>query len=130
MYPVTARTTPHRLAERVGYDRAVAHAILDEAYVCHLAFTTPDGPRVLPTLHARVGATGGRGRIRVPLRPAVSTIPRCRSALYAAATVAGLSPRFAASSRTGGRASPAPSAPRRTPASTVAEISAAVDPAI
>ncbi|OLE23001.1 MAG: GNAT family N-acetyltransferase [Actinobacteria bacterium 13_1_20CM_3_71_11] len=57
MYPVTTRTTPHRLAERVSYDRAAAHAILDEAYVCHLGFTAPDGPRVLPTLVARIGDT-------------------------------------------------------------------------
>ncbi len=57
MYPVTARTTPHRLPERVSYDRAAAYAILDEAYVCHLAFTAPDGPRVLPTLHVRVDDT-------------------------------------------------------------------------
>ncbi len=55
MYPVTARTTPHRLADRVTYERAVAHAILDEAYICHLGFTTPDGPRVLPTMFARIG---------------------------------------------------------------------------
>jgi uncharacterized protein len=55
VYPVTTRTTPHRLAERVSYDRAAAHAILDEAYVCHLGFTAPDGPRVLPTLFARIG---------------------------------------------------------------------------
>jgi RimJ/RimL family protein N-acetyltransferase/nitroimidazol reductase NimA-like FMN-containing flavoprotein (pyridoxamine 5'-phosphate oxidase superfamily) len=55
VYPVTARTTPHRLAERVSYERAVAHAILDEAYVCHLGFTAPDGPLVLPTLFARIG---------------------------------------------------------------------------
>jgi nitroimidazol reductase NimA-like FMN-containing flavoprotein (pyridoxamine 5'-phosphate oxidase superfamily)/RimJ/RimL family protein N-acetyltransferase len=57
VYPVTTRTTPHRLAERVSYDRAGAHAILDEAYVCHLGFTTPDGPRVLPTFFARIGDT-------------------------------------------------------------------------
>jgi uncharacterized protein len=57
VYPVTARTTPRRLAERVSYDRAAAHAILDESYVCHLGFTAPDGPRVLPTLVARIGAT-------------------------------------------------------------------------
>ena len=55
MYLATERTTPHRLAERVSYDRAAAQAILDEAYVCHLGFTTPDGPRVLPTLFARIG---------------------------------------------------------------------------
>jgi uncharacterized protein len=54
VYPVTARTTPRRLAERVSYDRAAAYAILDEAYVCHLALA---GPRVLPTLHVRLGDT-------------------------------------------------------------------------
>lgn len=54
MYPVTPRTTPHRLPERVSYDRAAAYAILDEAYVCHLAL---DGPRVLPTLHVRIDDT-------------------------------------------------------------------------
>jgi nitroimidazol reductase NimA-like FMN-containing flavoprotein (pyridoxamine 5'-phosphate oxidase superfamily)/RimJ/RimL family protein N-acetyltransferase len=57
VYPVTTRTTPHRLTERVSYDRAAAHAILDEAYVCHLGFTTPDGPRVIPTLVARIDDT-------------------------------------------------------------------------
>ena len=57
MYPVSARTTPHRLAERVSYDRAAAHAILDEALVCHLGFSTPEGPRVLPTLFARIDET-------------------------------------------------------------------------
>jgi nitroimidazol reductase NimA-like FMN-containing flavoprotein (pyridoxamine 5'-phosphate oxidase superfamily)/RimJ/RimL family protein N-acetyltransferase len=57
VYPVTARTTPHRLADRVSYDRAAADAILDDAYVCHLGFTAPDGPRVLPTLFARIGDT-------------------------------------------------------------------------
>ena len=57
MYQATARTTPHRLADRVSYDRAVAHAILDEAYVCHLGFSAPDRPRVLPTMFARIGET-------------------------------------------------------------------------
>ncbi len=57
MYPVTERTTPHRLAERVSYDRAAAHSILDEAFVCHLGFTGPDGPRVLPTLFVRIDDT-------------------------------------------------------------------------
>ena len=57
MYQATARTTPHRLADRVSYERAVAHAILDEAYVCHLGFSAPDGPRVLPTMFARIGET-------------------------------------------------------------------------
>jgi uncharacterized protein len=54
VYPATPRTTPHRLPERVSYDRTAAYAVLDEAYVCHLAF---DGPRVLPTLHVRIDDT-------------------------------------------------------------------------
>ena len=39
------------------YERATVHAILDEAYVCHLGFVVDGEPRVLPTLHARVGDT-------------------------------------------------------------------------
>ena len=60
MYPVTTRTTPHRLADRVSYDRALAHAVLDEGYVCHLGFTAPDGPRVLPTMYADFVAYAAR----------------------------------------------------------------------
>jgi RimJ/RimL family protein N-acetyltransferase/nitroimidazol reductase NimA-like FMN-containing flavoprotein (pyridoxamine 5'-phosphate oxidase superfamily) len=39
------------------YDRETAHAILDEAYDCSVAFVVDGGPRVLPTLHVRVGDT-------------------------------------------------------------------------
>jgi uncharacterized protein len=40
------------------YDRALAHEILDEAYDCTVGFVGDDGePRVLPTLHVRVGET-------------------------------------------------------------------------
>jgi nitroimidazol reductase NimA-like FMN-containing flavoprotein (pyridoxamine 5'-phosphate oxidase superfamily)/RimJ/RimL family protein N-acetyltransferase len=56
-YARTARTTPSRLRDRASYQRATAHAILDEAYHCHLAFTIDGEPRVLPTLHVRVGDT-------------------------------------------------------------------------
>jgi RimJ/RimL family protein N-acetyltransferase/nitroimidazol reductase NimA-like FMN-containing flavoprotein (pyridoxamine 5'-phosphate oxidase superfamily) len=49
------------------YERAVAHAILDEGYDCSVAFVADGAPRVLPTLHVRVGetvylhgSTGGR----------------------------------------------------------------------
>jgi uncharacterized protein len=49
------------------YDRALAHAILDEAYDCAVGFVVGGEPRVLPTLHVRVGetiylhgSTGGR----------------------------------------------------------------------
>lgn len=54
-YPVTARTTPTRHKERVSYDRAAVHAVLDEAVLCHVGFVIDGQPIVLPQLHARVG---------------------------------------------------------------------------
>jgi RimJ/RimL family protein N-acetyltransferase/nitroimidazol reductase NimA-like FMN-containing flavoprotein (pyridoxamine 5'-phosphate oxidase superfamily) len=49
------------------YERHAAHAILDEAYDCAVAFVVDGEPRVLPTLHVRVddtlylhASTGGR----------------------------------------------------------------------
>lgn len=56
-YPPTARTTALRNRDRIAYDRAAAHAVLDEAYHCHLAFAVDGEPRMLPTLHVRVGET-------------------------------------------------------------------------
>jgi uncharacterized protein len=53
-YTPTARSTTRRLAARGSYDRAVVHAILDEALVAHLAVLTDEGPRVLPTTYARL----------------------------------------------------------------------------
>ena len=67
MYQPTPRTTGTRLRDRITYERATAHAILDEAYHCHLGFTVDGEPRVLPTLHVRIddtlylhGSTGSR----------------------------------------------------------------------
>ncbi|MDG4802225.1 bifunctional pyridoxamine 5'-phosphate oxidase family protein/GNAT family N-acetyltransferase [Micromonospora sp. WMMD980] len=57
MYPPTGRTTATRTRDRVRYDRATAHALLDEAFHCALAFVVDGEPRVLPTLHVRVGDT-------------------------------------------------------------------------
>jgi RimJ/RimL family protein N-acetyltransferase/nitroimidazol reductase NimA-like FMN-containing flavoprotein (pyridoxamine 5'-phosphate oxidase superfamily) len=57
MYAKTDRTTANRDRGRVDYRRATAHAILDEAYHCALGFTVDGEPRVLPTLHVRVGDT-------------------------------------------------------------------------
>jgi nitroimidazol reductase NimA-like FMN-containing flavoprotein (pyridoxamine 5'-phosphate oxidase superfamily) len=54
-YPPTPRTTPTRHAERVGYDRDLAHAVLDEALIAHVGFVVDGRPVVLPQLHARVG---------------------------------------------------------------------------
>lgn len=57
MYPPTERTTASRYRDRMHYDRETAHALLDEAYHCALGFTVDGEPRVLPTLHIRVGDT-------------------------------------------------------------------------
>jgi nitroimidazol reductase NimA-like FMN-containing flavoprotein (pyridoxamine 5'-phosphate oxidase superfamily) len=52
----TPRTQLRRKRERQGNDRALLHAVLDEALVCHLGLVDDDGtPLVLPTMHARVG---------------------------------------------------------------------------
>ncbi|MFE9203061.1 bifunctional pyridoxamine 5'-phosphate oxidase family protein/GNAT family N-acetyltransferase [Micromonospora sp. NPDC007230] len=57
MYPQTERTTATRMRHRMSYDEAAAHAVLDEAYHCTLGFTVDGEPRVLPTLHVRIGDT-------------------------------------------------------------------------
>jgi nitroimidazol reductase NimA-like FMN-containing flavoprotein (pyridoxamine 5'-phosphate oxidase superfamily) len=54
-YRPTARTTATRHQDRISYDRSVAHAILDEATLCHVGFVIDGQPVVLPQLHARVG---------------------------------------------------------------------------
>ncbi|WP_055699867.1 MULTISPECIES: pyridoxamine 5'-phosphate oxidase family protein [Streptomyces] len=54
-YAPTERTVPTRSRERASYDHASVHAILDEAYVCHLGFVRDGAPVVLPTLYGRVG---------------------------------------------------------------------------
>jgi nitroimidazol reductase NimA-like FMN-containing flavoprotein (pyridoxamine 5'-phosphate oxidase superfamily) len=55
LYPQTPRTCPTRDAERVSYERESAHAVLDEALVCHVGFVVEGRPVVLPHLHARIG---------------------------------------------------------------------------
>jgi nitroimidazol reductase NimA-like FMN-containing flavoprotein (pyridoxamine 5'-phosphate oxidase superfamily) len=65
-YPRGRRTTPspNRSEKLIKYDRTLVHSILDDGYLCHIAFTAPaDGgdpggwPIVLPTLYGRVGET-------------------------------------------------------------------------
>ncbi len=51
----TPRTTLARHAERGSYDRALVHAIVDDALICHLGFLVDGEPAVLPTAHARIG---------------------------------------------------------------------------
>ncbi|MEU6127462.1 pyridoxamine 5'-phosphate oxidase family protein [Streptomyces sp. NPDC047123] len=77
-YAPTDRTIPTRSRERASYDHESVHAILDEAYVCHLGFVRDGAPVVLPTLYGRVGdrlyvhgSTGSR-----PLRRAGAAADR------------------------------------------------------
>jgi uncharacterized protein len=51
------RTQVHRLPERGIYDREVIDAILDEALICHVGHIVDGHPRVIPTIHARIGDT-------------------------------------------------------------------------
>lgn len=55
MQPRNAATTVHRLPDRARYDLPTIHAILDAAFVCHVAFNTEFGPTAIPTLYARDG---------------------------------------------------------------------------
>jgi RimJ/RimL family protein N-acetyltransferase/nitroimidazol reductase NimA-like FMN-containing flavoprotein (pyridoxamine 5'-phosphate oxidase superfamily) len=57
LYSRTERTTAIRGRDRMRYDRGAAHAILDEAYDCAVGLVVDGEPRVLPTLHVRVGET-------------------------------------------------------------------------
>ncbi|MFI8879159.1 pyridoxamine 5'-phosphate oxidase family protein [Streptomyces sp. NPDC055243] len=54
-YAPTDLTVPTRGRDRAAYDQELVHAILDEAYVCHLGFVRDGSPIVLPTLYGRVG---------------------------------------------------------------------------
>ena len=54
-YPITETTRMKRLAKRAAYDHETVHAILDEASLCHVALMVQGRPRVLPTLHWRIG---------------------------------------------------------------------------
>ncbi len=54
----SARAQVHRHSDRAAYDRSTIDAILDEALYCHVGYVDPEGrPRVIPTIHARVGDT-------------------------------------------------------------------------
>lgn len=54
----TPRTRVRRIPELGVYEREALHAILDEALICHVAYTADDGdPRVIPTIHARIDDT-------------------------------------------------------------------------
>jgi len=71
-YQRTERTRVRRLPERASYDRATVHAILDEGFLCHVAFVVDGQPYALPTGYGRVGDTlylhGSTGS-RLGMRP-------------------------------------------------------------
>jgi hypothetical protein len=48
-----ARTTIRRLPEKANHDRAMLYGIVDEAYVCHIAFSVDDDTHCIPTAHWR-----------------------------------------------------------------------------
>jgi len=71
-YQPTERTRVRRLPERGAYDRATVHAILDEGFLCHVAFVVDGQPYALPTGYTRVGETvylHGSSGSRLGLRP-------------------------------------------------------------
>jgi nitroimidazol reductase NimA-like FMN-containing flavoprotein (pyridoxamine 5'-phosphate oxidase superfamily) len=53
--PPSARTRVRRVAHRGDYDRATLNAIIDAAYVCHLAFADEHGVHCIPTACWREG---------------------------------------------------------------------------
>lgn len=48
-----ARTTIRRLPEKANHDRAMLYGIVDEAYVCHVAFSVDGDTHCIPTAHWR-----------------------------------------------------------------------------
>jgi nitroimidazol reductase NimA-like FMN-containing flavoprotein (pyridoxamine 5'-phosphate oxidase superfamily) len=55
--PTTARTELRRYPVRGVFDRAAVYRILDEAFVCHVAFVVDGQPYAIPTAYGRVGDT-------------------------------------------------------------------------
>lgn len=51
------RTRIRRLPEKAVSDLKTIHRILDEGFVCHVAYLAGDSPVVIPTLYARAGNT-------------------------------------------------------------------------
>lgn len=47
--PPSDRSRVRRVADRARYDRGTVHAIVDEAYVCHVAFGDAHGVHCIPT---------------------------------------------------------------------------------
>src|SRR5438046_2405101 len=52
-FPPTERTVLKRLPKRGVYDRDLVYQILDEGFICQVAFVVDDRPVVIPTGYAR-----------------------------------------------------------------------------
>jgi nitroimidazol reductase NimA-like FMN-containing flavoprotein (pyridoxamine 5'-phosphate oxidase superfamily) len=52
---VSERTRVKRHPERAVYNRAEIEAILDEGYICHVAFIVDGQPHLIPTAYGRLG---------------------------------------------------------------------------
>lgn len=55
--PPSDRSRVRRAAERAHYDEGTVHAIVDAAWVCHVAFADGDNVLCIPTASWRVGDT-------------------------------------------------------------------------
>ena len=53
--PPTDRTRVRRLADNADYERATLHAIVDAAFLCHVAFADDKGTHCIPTACWREG---------------------------------------------------------------------------
>jgi nitroimidazol reductase NimA-like FMN-containing flavoprotein (pyridoxamine 5'-phosphate oxidase superfamily) len=53
--PPTERTRVRRVPENANYERATLHAIVDAAYLCHIAFADAKGAHCIPTVCWREG---------------------------------------------------------------------------
>lgn len=54
-HPASDRSRVRRHPERARYDRDALHAVLDAAFLAHVAFCVDGQPFVIPMLHARDG---------------------------------------------------------------------------
>lgn len=55
MHHSSARTKIRRLPDLANHDRDMLHAIVDESYVCHIAFTADEDTHCIPIAHWRDG---------------------------------------------------------------------------
>jgi len=51
----SSRTRVQRYPQRGHYDQDTIYSIIDRALVCHVGFIVDNAPRVIPTLHVRIG---------------------------------------------------------------------------